>query len=242
MSKLRYWLTRLYVSCFVYVRNLFNIYWHPVQGVYLPLRWEIGFNTLRWIVNGEYENGEIELIRQRIDKSDKVIEIGTGLGFVSSFCAKIVGSDNVYSFEANPLNVEIALAVYEKNNVMPHLQNALLSDTKGEIDFPVNTSSRLASSVLKRTEKIVNVPKLNLNETIKQIKPTFLIMDIEGAEYEVFRIINFQTITKIQVELHPSILGEAKIKEIFDLLYENNFNVDISIPDGRNYFFKRLKR
>ena len=231
----------MYVTLFVFTKNLFRNYWHVVQGVYLPLTSDIGFNTLRWIVNGQYEQGEIELIRQRIEPSDRIMEIGTGLGFVSAYCSRIVGSDQVYSFEANPLNVEMALRVYEKNNVRPHLQNALLADCKGMIDFPVNRKSRLASSLLKTSGEIVQVPQLNLNETIEALRPDFLIMNIEGAEYDVFRMIRFQTIEKIQVELHPSILGEAKMNEIFDLLRANGFVADISMPDGRNYFFKRVQ-
>ncbi len=225
---------------FVFSKNLFGIYWHRVNDVYLPIKSQVGFNTLRWIVNGQYERGEIEIIQQRIEPKDKILEIGTGLGFVSVYCAKVVGSDNVYTYEANPLNVEMAMLVFEKNKVVPHLTNAFLGDVSGMIDFPVNRESRLASSSLMSSGEFVNVPQLLLNEIIRDIKPNFLIIDIEGSEYDVFRIIDFQTICKIQVELHPSILGEDKLNEIFYLLKENGFVADISMPDGRNYFFKRV--
>jgi hypothetical protein len=135
----------------------------------------------------------------------------------------------------------MALRVFEKNNVKPHLKNALLADCIGMIDFPVNRKSRLASSLSKSSDEIVKVPQLSLNETIEVLRPNFLILDIEGAEYDVFRIIRFQTIKKIQVELHPSILGEARMNDIFDLLRVKGFVVDLSMPDGRNYFFKRVQ-
>lgn len=241
MHRINYWQNRLFVSLFVFVKNLFRSYWHVVEGVHLPLKSEIGFNTLRWIVNGQYEQSEIEIIKQRIEPTDRIMEIGTGLGFISTYCSKIVGSDNVYSFEANPLNIEIALRVYKKNNVRPHLQNAFLTNCKGMLDFQVNRKSLLASSLFKDSGEIFRVPQLILNETIETIRPNFLVMDIEGAEYDVFRIINFQTIEKIQVELHPSIIGQTKINEIFDLLQLNGFIVDMSMPDGRNYFFKRVQ-
>lgn len=241
MHRIKYWQTRLYVTLFVFTKNLFGNCWHVVEGVYLPLTSDIGFNTLRWIVNGQYEQGEIELVRQRIKPTDRIMEIGTGLGFISAYCSRIVGSEQVYSFEANPSNVEMALRVFEKNNVKPHLKNALLADCIGMIDFPVNRKSRLASSLSKSSDEIVKVPQLSLNETIEVLRPNFLILDIEGAEYDVFRIIRFQTIKKIQVELHPSILGEARMNDIFDLLRVKGFVVDLSMPDGRNYFFKRVQ-
>jgi len=240
MDQIKYWQNYLYVKLFVLISNLFGKYWHNVNNVYLPLKSEIGFNTLRWIVNGQYEHGEIEIIKQRIEPQDRIMEIGTGLGFVSAYCAKIVGSENVHTFEANPLNIEMALRVFEKNKVSPHIQNALLADISGTINFPVNRKSRLASSSLLASGDAVQVPQLVLNDIIRDIQPNFLIMDIEGSEYDVFRIIDFQTIYKIQVELHPSILGEDKLNEIFYRLNENGFVADISMPDGRNYFFKRV--
>lgn len=239
MHKVIYWLTRIYVSLYVAVKNFVGDAWQPVKGVMLPLLPEIGFNTLRWIVNGRYEEGEINIIEQKLIKTDRVMEIGTGLGFVSAFCAKVTGSENVYSFEANPLNIEMAKRVYQKNKVEPHLQNALLSDSKGSVDFPINRKSRLASSLLRESSEIVKVPQLNLNEVIKHVQPNFLIMDIEGAEYDVFRMMQFQSIQKIQVELHPSILGEDKMGEIFSILQANGFVTEISLPDGRNYYFTR---
>jgi len=241
MHRLTFWLTRIYVKLYVAFKNFRGDSWQPVKGIYLPLLPEIGFNTLRWIVNGRYEEGEISIIHQKLAKEDKVLEVGTGLGFVSAFCSKVVGSENVFSFEANPLNVDIAQRVYQKNKVKPHLQNALLSDKEGTIDFPVNRKSRLASSLLKESADMVNVPQLNLNHIIKDVQPSFLIMDIEGAEYDVFRIIQFQSIRKIQVELHPAVLGEDKMEEIFSILQKNGFVIDISLPDGRNYFFTRAE-
>ena len=75
--------------------------------------------------------------------------------------------------------------------------------------------------------------------TLATLKPNFLIMDIEGAEYDIFKIIEFQTINKIQFELHPSILGEEKCGEIFSILNKNNFLIDKSISDERNFYFEK---
>jgi hypothetical protein len=134
---------------------------------------------------------------------------------------------------------DVALRVFKKNKVSPHIKNALLADISGTIDFPVNQKSRLASSSLIASGDVVEVPQLALKEIIRL--PYFLIMDIEASEYDAFRIIDFQSIYKIQVELHLSILSEYKLNKIFFRLKENGFVVDISMPDGRNYFFNRLQ-
>ncbi len=237
MHRLIFWFTRLYVYLYVIVKKCLGDTWQSVHGVMLPLLPEIGFNTLRWIVNGKYEENEINIIEQKLVKTDRVMEIGTGLGFVSAFCAKVAGSENVFSFDANLLNIEIAKRVCQKNKVSPHLQNALLSDSECSVDFPINRKSRLASSLFKVSSENIKVPQLNLNKMINDIQPNFLILDIEGAEYDIFSIIEFQSIQKIQVELHPAILGKVKLEKIFSILESNGFVTDIILPDGRNYFF-----
>jgi FkbM family methyltransferase len=237
MNKVNFWRIRIFVFIYVRFRIVIGEKWIKVKGIYLPLNTHLVFNTLRWIVNGKYEEGEIQLISEKLNKADKVLEIGTGLGFVSTFCANVVGSENVFTFEANPYNIEIASQVFEKNGVSPFVQNALLSDFEGEIDFPINKKSILASSLNKTSDEFAKVNSLNLNELVKKISPNFLIMDIEGAEYEVFKIIQFQSIEKIQFELHPTILNETKVSEIFSILDKNHFILDKCLKDGRNYFY-----
>lgn len=237
MNKVNYWRIRIFVFIYVRFRIVIGEKWRKVKGIYLPLNPHLGFNTLRWIVNGKYEEGEIQLISEKLNKGDKVLEIGTGLGFVSTFCANVIGSENVFTFEANPYNFEIAAQVFEKNGVSPNVQNALLSDFEGVIHFPINKKSILASSLIKSSDEFAKVNSLNLNELVKKISPNFLIMDIEGAEYEVFKIIEFQSIEKIQFELHPTILNETKVSEIFSILDKNHFILDKCLKDGRNYFY-----
>jgi FkbM family methyltransferase len=205
----------------------------------MPLNKDIGFNTLRWIVNERYEEAEIEIISRNITNQDIILEVGTGLGFVSSYCSKCIGSDRVYSFEANPYNIETAKSVFKKNDVYPFLRNAILGSSDGVMQFPVNKKSRLASSLFQHKGDFVDVPIIKLNQLISEIKPTFLMMDIEGGEYDIFKLIEFQTIKKIQVELHPDILGQGKTVELFLILEQNEFEIGFSHSDQRNYFFYR---
>jgi FkbM family methyltransferase len=212
-------------------------FWKQVNGIWLPLDRNLGFHTLRWIVNGQYESGEIAIIKKTLSKEDKVLEIGSGLGFVTSFCSLIAGSDQVITYEANPSNAESAMRVFDKNQVSPEIRIALLGETNGVVLFPVNRTKRLASTILDPTEEVVEIAVESLNGLICQWKPTFLIMDIEGAEYDIFRIIQPLTIKKIQFELHPEILGESKCSEIFKQLDIMGFHKDEKISQHPNYYF-----
>ena len=162
----RFHLLRLYISIVVEFKNLIKVPWKKVEGIYLPLNRDIGFNTSRWIVNGRYETGEFNIVKKHLQKGDIVLEIGTGLGFISSYCAKIVGSESVYTFEANPVNVELAKQVYFKNAVNPVLKNAILADENGFADFYIDKKNLLASALGIVNGNKIKVEKLNLNEQI----------------------------------------------------------------------------
>jgi FkbM family methyltransferase len=239
LSSIKFHLTRLYVHLYVLWKELTNDPWEAVEGIYLPVTRDIGFSTLRWIVSNQYEAGEITIIKNTLEDGDRVLEIGTGLGFVAAFCCRKTGSQNVYTFEANPANIAIADKVFLKNLVNPNRYNALLAAENGEVEFPVNLQNRLASSLSDSQANMITVNAVRLNDFVASVKPNFLIMDIEGGEYDIIKIIHFQSIRKIQFELHPVMLGEQKCVEIFKILEQAGFEKDKTLSDDRNFFFQR---
>ena len=103
----------------------------------------------------------------------------------------------------------------------------------------VNEQFKLASATTINKGKSILVEQESLNEVISQWQPSFLIMDIEGAEYDIFSIIDFQSISKIQFELHSDILGKDKCAFIFDQLNHSGFKMDDKVSVHPNYFFSR---
>ena len=206
----------------------------------MPVYLNYGYSVLRFIDNGEYEQHEIALIKNNLVPNDRVLELGTGIGFVSAYCAKITGGENVFSFEGNPDMAPLIKELYQKNKVEPHSFIAMLGEEEGEHNFYVNSDSFLASSVSannKKQERVI--PRQNLNEVIANIRPNYLVMDIEGGEYDIFTIIDFQTICKVQFELHPNMLTTTQVAFIFKKLTAANF-----LPEGdghatNNFFFRR---
>lgn len=108
-----FYCTKFYVFTYVFIKNIFFIKWENIKGIYLPLEFSLGFDTLRWIVNHQYEINEIAIIEKTIKTEDVILEIGTGLGFVSAFCSKVI-NNNIYTFEANSNNFEISKKVFKK--------------------------------------------------------------------------------------------------------------------------------
>lgn len=239
LQKTHFWTLRLSRLAYYNIRYRLNK-WKNIKGISFPVHLNYGYSVLRFIDNGQYENGEIEIIRNTVEPGDTVIELGTGLGFISAYCSKKIGSPNVYTFEANPFLEKHIRELYDKNAVRPNLQFAVLGREEGKTIFYANNKFLLASALTKTPGadmRPVEVPVKELNEVIRTIQPSYLIMDIEGGEYEIFEAIDFQTITKIQFELHPDVLGPDKVSRMFKKLEDSNFIRDMSFASGDNYYF-----
>src|SRR2546425_11253511 len=70
-----------------------------VQTCALPI---LSPQVERTVSRGRYEQDEFRLIEQVLSPGDVVLEVGAGLGLVSAYCAKRLGSSRVFAYEANP--------------------------------------------------------------------------------------------------------------------------------------------
>ena len=215
--------------------------WKNIEGVDIPVYLNYGYNVLRFLDNGEYESCEIAIIKNTLDKNDRVLELGTGIGFVSAYCAKKIGSDKVFTYEGNPGMQPLIAELYKKNKLNPHSQIALLGSNNGSRTFYKNEESFLASSANTNSSKTTSykVEEKDLNEEIARLQPNYLVMDIEGGEYEIMKLINFQTINKIQFELHPSVLNKEQVDFIFSKLEQSGFTKSNAFDFKNNFFFTR---
>lgn len=184
-------------------------------------------NICAAIYDGYYEKAELSTFKSKLEKSDTVLEIGAGIGFLSSYCASQIGSERVFAYEANPQLEPLIRDVYSANGVYPHLKLGVLGERAGQAKFYV-TKDFWASSLSrpKASSQELIVPIYPLNEEIRRIKPTFLLMDIEGGEYDLIKAIDFHAIRKISVELHTDVLGQARIDEIKSIMNDAGFLID----------------
>ncbi len=195
-----------------------------VSGVRLRLGGYLGQSATERILSGNYEQDEMRGLSAILAPRDVVMEIGAGIGFLSSHCAKVVGSENTYAFEANP-ELEAAIRdTYELNRVSPHLEICVLAHEGGERTFYLAESFMVSSltSQGQRT-RAVKVPAKLLNAEIARIQPSLLMLDIEGGEFELFPEIDLQTIRKIVIELHPRNAEREKTRSLISDLYARGF-------------------
>ena len=143
-----------------------------VSGVRLRLGGHLTQNIRERILSGNYEQEEMRGLSAILAPTDVVMEIGAGIGFLSSHCAKVVGSENIYAFEANPELEAVIRDTYELNGVSPHLEICVLAHQGGERTFYLEETF-LKSSLTSRGERTraVRVPAKRLNDKSRGSSP-----------------------------------------------------------------------
>jgi FkbM family methyltransferase len=217
-------------------RRIRRILWHFPKagystnfGVRLPLRHPaITPPILKDIFFGVYESKEAELVQKKIAADDVVMEVGAGIGFLSALCAKAVGGERVFAYEANPQLMDVIKQVHTLNGVAPTVGNVLLGEGEGERDFWL-AKDYWASSLIQGSgdDTRIRVRQIDLNQEIQRIRPSFMILDIEGGEYEFLRRARLDPIRKIVIEVHPQVLGYARISEMLGWLFAAGFALDL---------------
>ncbi len=72
---------------------------------------------LRAFAGGYYEGSEIGALRRVVRKGDVVLEIGAGIGFISTFLLTSLGAGRVVAVEANPDLLPTIHRTHQLNNV-----------------------------------------------------------------------------------------------------------------------------
>lgn len=173
----------------------------------------------RSLLNGRYERGEARCLIRQVRADDVVLEIGGGVGFISTLAALLIGSDRVHCYEANPGLIPRIEATYRRNGVAPTLHNVLLGDGPGTRTFYVE-DELMASSThrLSGSADAVEVRQMDARAEISGTGASFLVIDIEGGERELVPLIDWKPVRAVILELHPGVIGEQGGRELQSLL------------------------
>jgi FkbM family methyltransferase len=205
--------------------------WVDNHGVLLPTEGPgISADIRRQIFFSEYEDKEIEIVARRLASDDVVMEVGAGIGFLSAYCAKRIGSERVFAYEANPAMMEVIAATYRANGVTPEVHNALLANGEGSREFHVEPEFWASSTVKgSASANTIRVPQRDLNAELARVRPTFLIVDIEGGEIEFFETADLAGVRKICVETHPGIHANEALSGMLGRLIQQGFALDFTL-------------
>ncbi|MCL1471483.1 FkbM family methyltransferase [Argonema antarcticum] len=199
------------------------------------------------IYRGHYEADEMKIVKSHLFPNDIVMEIGAGIGLISSYCAKKIGSERVFTYEANPELETHIRETYKLNSVFPTLEICLVGDRPGEETFYIEKNFWSSSiTPWNQNARSVKVPVKSFNEEVRRINPSFLIMDVEGGEYDILKNADFYNIQKLAIELHEKLIGSEKVQFVKAKLDEAGFQVNKNFYGRQKVgleqlFWERLK-
>jgi len=210
------------------------------RGMWVPVGEPLSETARQSLFSGCYELLESDMLKEKLELSDRVVEFGSGLGVTATVCANICGSESTYTYEPNPELIPLIRKVFDMNNVNPTLHNAAVAKEPGEEDLFVNEDF-FSTSIYKRenTKSKIRCQTVGLANVLKGIQPTFVLMDIEGAEYDLIGSEIHSSVRKFLLEKHEGALGSEKIEEVLDWITHEGF----TLMEERRYmaYFERLK-
>ena len=199
---------------------------------------------------GQYEGTERHLVSHLVTHVDRVIDMGTGIGMVAMTAARIVGAENVVTFDGNPDIARDARDNFERNGlegIRSHVGNLRnrqsITDPQETMTFYINRefwASRLSASAADRdTVKTVQIPIFCLEDVIKEHGATVLICDIEGAEVDLLSHADLSGIRLIIMETHYWAVGEAATDQMVRELIMSGFSLHLGVSHTSYLAFRR---
>ena len=222
-------------QCRVVSRHIISI-----EGVRLRLGRHISPRVERALTKGAYEREELRLLDALLEPDDVVVDIGTGLGLVSAYCARQIGSERVFAFEADPDLEPCIRETYELNEVTPTLDMCAVGARAGRVTVERNLHS-VASSVVRRRVGTTptEVPGKALNYVLEKLSPTLLIIEAEAADPNLFDQAELSGVRTIILELHDLVLGTLGTDQVRSSLRAAGFAQDQGLSSPEHLVFRR---
>lgn len=213
-----------------------------INDIAIRLSPEMGSAAVSYMLDGRYEEPERRILEYALKPEDRVLELGTGIGYLSAFCARMIGSDRVITFEANPLLRPQIEDTYSINGVSPHVEFCMLGEEAGEASFYVSKEFWSSSTISRRGhEQCLKIPVRPFNDVLFEHKPNFLIIDIEGGEADLIRFMRLDGVTKVCIELHPWAIGKESEKKVREFFHAHGFHEDPLVSDEGHVFYRRTQ-
>ena len=199
-----------------------------VHGVRVPFVPEIITPKIeKPLRRGKYEQGEVELMRAILRPGDRLLELGAGLGVVSSAAAQVAGVEQILSVEADPQLIPLIQETWRLNGIKnANIQNGVaMAKTGAPVNFYVRTNFWASSMEpdSRPYSHIEEVPSAGVDKLIDTFRPTVLSCDIEGGELGLLDHVDLSGLRHIVMEVHPKVYGQEGLRTIVDKLAEQGF-------------------
>lgn len=181
--------------------------------------------------NGNYEWNERLAVTRHVTPTDRVLDIGAGVGFISSLAAQLCGAKNLVSVEASPVLQDVLRANLDENgargSTLVHAAVVPDSHEGDTVTFAVTGAfwaSALAGHEVGEAEK-VTVPAARLSDLLAEHRPSVVVMDVEGAEVEFATQPWPDHVRLLILEIHTKKYPPRSVKALFDGFSAQGFTI-----------------
>ena len=213
-----------------------------IEGVRIRIGKHMSRRVERALSKGGYEREELRLIGTVLSRDDVVLEIGAGLGLVSTYCAQRIGSERVFAYEADPELESCIRETYELNGVSPTLEMCAVNARAGRVTLHRDKHFVSASVVRRRVgSHPVEVPGRALNYVVEKTQPTLLVIDAEGAERDLFEGARLPGVSRIILELHDRVIGPVGTDRVRAQLASLGFEASQALSSPEHLVVERYR-
>ncbi len=194
---------------------------------------------------GVYEIEEARQIPAIVQDGDRVLEIGAGIGFISTLLARQPEVARIVAVEANPALIPVIRRTHALNGVEGvEVVNAVLEPGgDGRRDFYIRRDfwmSSLASGP-NPYDNIVQVPVRDMNALLRDEAITLIVCDVEGAEAALFERADLFGVDRVYLEIHDHITGLKGVRDLFGHLSAKGFAYDPRHSFGGVILMRRVE-
>ncbi|MCF6304193.1 MAG: FkbM family methyltransferase [Rhodobacteraceae bacterium] len=198
------------------------------------------------ILADQFEAEEAAQIPLIVQEGDTVLDIGAGIGFISTLLARQSGVKQVISVEANPDLMPFMESLHLVNNVHNiERVNAVLTNCGADSMAFYQRNDFWMGSLMAGPnpyERKIEVATKNLNALLRDRAVDLIVCDIEGAEAMIFADADLAGVDRIYLELHDHITGLCGVKSVFDQLSSKGFAFDPRHSNGAIVLFRRVQK
>jgi FkbM family methyltransferase len=214
-------------------------------GVVIPLDPAVITPAIRAaILAGRFEAEESSQIPQIVRPGDRVLEIGAGIGFISTLLSRQRRVARVIAVEANPHLMAYMTRLHALNRVrkVRRVNAVLTNEERASATFYLRRDFWMGSLAAEPNPYVatVEVPTMNLDALLREEAIDLVVCDVEGAEAVLFQGADLSGVDRIFLEMHDHVTGLSGVRGLFATLAEQGFVYDPRHSLGSVVLFQKL--
>lgn len=198
----------------------------------------------RAIREGRFEAEESSQIAAIVRPGDRVLEIGAGIGFISTLLARQRRVAAVIAVEANPGLMDYMARLHAINGVrkVRRLNAVLTNGPEQRATFYLRPDFWMGSLAPGPNPWVgtVQVPTMRLDALLREEAIDLVVCDVEGAEATLFEGADLSGVDRLWVEIHDHVTGLSGVRRLFATMAAQGFVYDPRHSIGPVVLFRRL--